>query len=88
MKTDYLKRVLIDWQNKANEKLKISYSKGTLYCYGSELATLRLYKKYNSVKRTETRQGYSENLKSFYFCLDLANEYNNITEKEEGESNE
>lgn len=42
----------------------------TIYIFGSELATLRLFKKYNNVKRNEkTDCGYSENMGSFYFSL-------------------
>lgn len=58
----------------AKEAVKIEKIKGNLYVYGSELACLRIFAKYNSngshpCKKVQV--GYSENLKSFYFSLDM-----------------
>jgi len=47
---------------------------GILYVFGSELATLRIFAKYNSNGahfNSKVRTGYSVNLKSFYISLDL-----------------
>lgn len=42
----------------------------TMYIFSSELATLRMFKKYNNFNRNkQTDQGYSENLGTFYFAI-------------------
>ena len=42
----------------------------TLYIFSSELATLRMFRKFNGfVRNKNTDQGYSENLKTFYFSI-------------------
>ena len=53
----------------AGEPTQYSEIGGHLYIYGSELATLRLLKHYKLHKKTE--QGYSKNLKTFFFAIDL-----------------
>lgn len=58
----------------AKEPVVIEEIKSTLYVYGSELACLRIFAKYNSngaAPNKKARVGYSENLKSFYCSLDM-----------------
>lgn len=61
-----LDRLQRDYHKIAGESIQIEQIRDTIYCYGSELATLRLFR-----KMPNKRQGYSENLKTFYFSLDL-----------------
>jgi hypothetical protein len=56
------------------ESVKIEEIGGTLYVFGSELATLRIFAKYlanGSVQNPKARVGYSQNLQSNYFSLDM-----------------
>jgi len=63
-----LKRAEKDFQKYAgDEKITIEEINDTIYVYGSELATLRIFKKYH--KGNSVVQGYSKNLKTFYFAL-------------------
>jgi hypothetical protein len=58
----------------AKEKVTCEKIKGTLYVYGSELACLRIFAKFNgngAFHNTAIRYGYSHNLKTHYFSLDL-----------------
>ena len=50
----------------AGEPVTVENIGGTIYVFGSELATLRLFRAMPS-----RNQGFSENLKSFYFSLEL-----------------
>jgi hypothetical protein len=61
-----LKRTVRDWSEIAGELVEVRELGGAIYAYGSELATLRLFRKMPS-----KRQGYSENLKTFYFCVEI-----------------
>lgn len=63
-----MKRVKKDWSIMAGEKIDVNQINNTLYGFGSELATLRLLKAYRYADKA--RQGYSENLGTFYFALD------------------
>lgn len=51
----------------AKESVEVEFFGDHFAAYGSELATLRLYRKYNGASIT---QAWSENLKTFYFRLD------------------
>lgn len=53
-----------------DEEILVEFIKGTFYVFGSELATLRLLKKYRDSKNC--RQNYSENQGSFYFSLETS----------------
>ena len=46
----------------------IEFGDGYIIWFGSELGTLRLYRAYDPERRS---QGYSENLKMFYFTLEF-----------------
>lgn len=46
----------------------IKFGDGYITWIGSELGTLRLYRAYDQKRAT---QGYSENLKMFYFTLEI-----------------
>jgi hypothetical protein len=55
----------------AGETVKVELVAGAYYALGSELATLRLWRGYNRVQfNSKTQQGYSENLKTWFFRLD------------------
>ena len=54
------------------EKMEVEYIKGAYYAYGSELACLRLFHKYNlSAHNPKVRIGYSKNLETWYFELEV-----------------
>ena len=64
------KAINTEWSRLAKEQLSSTeIIKGTTYAYGSELATLRLYKYFTMYGTDKFRntQNYSENLKTFYF---------------------
>lgn len=48
--------------------IEIEQKGSTIIVYGSELATLRIYARWTSDKKTH---GYSKHRSSFYFRLDL-----------------
>ncbi len=55
----------------AKEPVTTEQIASAFYAFGSEIACLRLFLKYNLVTRNEkTLTGYSENMKSFYFCIE------------------
>ena len=66
---EVLKRVSREWEPIAKEPLVLDYIKGTIYGFGSEIAILRLAIKHTGNKNA--RHGYSENLKTWYFSLDV-----------------
>lgn len=58
----------------AKEPVELEQIGSGLYAFGSELATLRIFAKYNSngtIHNAGCRCGYSENLGKFYFVIDL-----------------
>lgn len=59
-------RVTKDYSKIAGETVTVNQIASGLYVYASELGTLRLFRKMPNM-----RQGYSENLKVFYFCVEL-----------------
>jgi hypothetical protein len=62
-----LEKVKRDWEKTTKEPIEVEYIKGAYLAYGSELAMLRLYKYYNG----KQRMGWSPNLKTWYFELEL-----------------
>ena len=64
-----LKRLSKDLNEYAGEAVTVKQISGAIYAFGSELATLRILMKYRTVEKA--RQGYSENLKTHYFSLDI-----------------
>lgn len=56
--------------SEAKEEITLEYIKGILYAFGSELATLRIYKTLTAGGyKTTYRQAYSINRKSFYIAI-------------------
>ena len=53
----------------AGEAVTVEQITGAVYVFASELATLRIFKKYCDSKNIS--QGYSENLKTHYFRIEL-----------------
>ena len=51
------------------QKITVEFFDSAFWVFGSELATLRLLKKYRECDNA--RQNYSDNIDSFYFVLDM-----------------
>ncbi len=69
---DMAKRAERDWKRVAKEPIEVEQIKGTIYAYGSELAMLRLFYYYrHNFSNGTTSFGYSSNLRTFYFGLDI-----------------
>ena len=64
-----IESVASDWTEIAMEPICVEFIKGVFYGFGSELATLRLFKKYRHCG-DKVGQDYSSNLESFYFRLE------------------
>jgi hypothetical protein len=60
-------RAQADWGRIAGEAVTVEHIGGALYAFGSEIATLRLFR-----QMPNNRQGYSENLGKFYFSVELS----------------
>jgi len=65
---DQLRRTQKDWEDIAREPVQVEYLKGAIIGLCSELGALRLEHKYKSPK---AHAGYSQNLGSWYFELEL-----------------
>lgn len=61
-----IKRTQAEYSRIAGENVSLEVIGGAIYAFGSELATLRLFR-----KMPKMRQGYSENMKTFFFCVEL-----------------
>lgn len=64
--TALIKRTQADYSQIAGEPVTVEIIGSALYAFGSELATLRLFR-----KMPNKRQGYSTNMETFYFSVDL-----------------
>lgn len=62
MTTAQAERVRAEWSRIAGEAIDVEEVTGTIYGFGSELATLRLYRKFSG-----STQGWSGNLRTWYF---------------------
>lgn len=70
--TGMLLRTKQDWEQYAKESVSVENIKGTIYGFGSELACLRLYYRYrHSIKDGKVDVGFSKNMNSWYFSLEL-----------------
>jgi hypothetical protein len=56
-----------DWTTYAGESVRVEEIGGTLYGFGSELATLRIHRKYGHLDNVN--QGFSGNRGLFFFSL-------------------
>lgn len=61
-----IQRVKKEYSLIAGEDISVEECAGDLYVYGSELATLRLFRKMPTLK-----QGYSENLQTYFLFVEL-----------------
>ena len=61
-----LARISRDYTAIAGEILQIEEIGNAVYAFGTELATLRLFR-----KMPNERQGYSVNLRGYYFCVEI-----------------
>jgi hypothetical protein len=66
MSPEGLLRAQKDYSEIAGETVRIEQSGNAIYAFCSEIGTLRLFRKMPNM-----RQGYSENMKSFYFSVEL-----------------
>lgn len=58
----------------AKESVEVEQISDSVYVWGSELATLRIFAAYQSngaIHNPKARVGYSKNLSKFYFVLDM-----------------
>lgn len=65
MTDDQLRRIQKDYSRIAGENVQIEEIGGVVYAFGSELATLRLFKAMPNM-----RQGFATGRGTWYFCLD------------------
>lgn len=63
-------RVEKDWSEIAKEAVKVEQIGGAIYAFGSELAALRLFRKYRYTDESRIHANYSENLKTWFFRLE------------------
>lgn len=70
MESTKIHRAAREWSEIAGEPVSVEEIKGTLYAYGSELACLRLYRKWTGAKNVTS--GYSTNMKTWYFRVEVA----------------
>lgn len=71
--SNQVKRLRSDWERIAKEGVEVEEIKGSFYGFGSELATLRLLKKYTANGQTankKVRADYSKGRNKFFFVLD------------------
>ena len=68
MNAERQNRVRIDWEDIAGEDLTVENIGGTLYAFGSELASLRLLAKYRHCAHADAK--FSVTRKSWYFRLE------------------
>lgn len=66
--TSLTRRAAVDWSRVAGESVATGFIQGTMYGYGSELAVLRLFHKYNCPK---ARAFYSKTMGSWTFALEM-----------------
>lgn len=72
--TKQMERTARDFSAMAKEPISAEQIKGIVYGFGSELGTLRIFAKYNtngSYPNPRVRVGYSENMKTHYFSIEL-----------------
>lgn len=62
-----LARVQKDYSAIAQEPVTVESIGGVLYAFGSEIATLRLFRKMPNM-----RQGFSKNMGVFFFAVEVA----------------
>ena len=63
-----ISRLSCDWAAIAGEAITLEQIGSGVYAFGSELATLRLFRKFNSSKAT---QDFSKNMNTFFFRLEI-----------------
>ena len=63
--TQQFDRTVSAFRRTSQEDMKVEFFDNAFWAYGSELATLRL-----AASRDKGRQGFSENLRTFYFMIE------------------
>lgn len=69
-----IKRTEIEFSEYAGESVKVDIIQDAIYAFCSELAALRLHKKYG-FSNDKAHSAYSKNLKTWYFRLDVVAYY-------------
>ena len=70
--TTAIKRLEKDWSIIAKEPVKVEVIDDVFYGFCSELGSLRIAVKFpNQLIKSTASYGYSENLESWFFCLEL-----------------
>ncbi len=72
--TAQLDRTARDLSLIAKEQVAVEQISGALYAFGSELAVLRIFAKYNAngaVHNPNCRIGFSQNMQMHFFSLEL-----------------
>ena len=68
--TAQFNRTVKMFNNMAGENMHVCFFSGAFWVFGSELATLRIAKKYTNAEGTN--QGFSANLDTYYFKLETS----------------
>ena len=66
-----IERVEKDWVKIARESITVQQIGGAIYAFCSEIAALRLFHEYRATDESKIHANYSENLKTWFFRLDL-----------------
>lgn len=70
LSTEKLTRIKKDWERIAGEKVEVELTNEYIYGFGSELATLRIFKKYRYCENFS--QDYNKNINKFFVSLDIS----------------
>lgn len=69
MENNQIKRLVDNYSNIAREAVTVEIISQTVYVFGSEKAIAKITAKYR--KNTKSRHGYSDDLKTYFFAIDL-----------------
>lgn len=69
--SDGNQRMLARFAGDLAGEVRIEQIGATVYAFASELACYRIHYKYRYGKQEKTRVGYSENLQSWYFSIEI-----------------
>jgi hypothetical protein len=66
--TAQIERTTREWSQIASEPVRVEQIRGAMYAYGSELACLRLYRKFNGAPNVTS--AYSANMQTWFFRVE------------------
>ena len=67
MKESRVETLTKQFSGHAGEPVEVQEIGGSIYVFGTELATLRIFKRYAECNNVS--QGYSANRETFFFCF-------------------